>query len=58
MKLLWSHDVMDIPPATGEEAPIFPTAKRHPDSICGHCDLSLAIRIAPAPAGTDVTRFP
>src|SRR5208282_6125907 len=47
VKLLRSHDVMDIAPATGEEAPIFPAAKRYPDPIFGHCDLSSS----PASAG-------
>jgi hypothetical protein len=40
MKLVRSHDVMDIASATGKEAPIFPTAKRYPDPICGHRELS------------------
>src|SRR5690242_18084664 len=42
MKLLRSHDVMDIAPTTGEEAPIFAAAKRYPDPIFGHCGLSSA----------------
>lgn len=42
-KLLRSHDIMDIETATGEEAPIFPAAKRYPDPILGHCDLSSAL---------------
>jgi len=40
MKLVRLHDVMDIASATGKEAPIFPTAKRYPDPICGHRELS------------------
>jgi hypothetical protein len=40
VKLLRSHDVMDITRAAGEEAPIFPAAKRYPDPIFRHCDLS------------------
>jgi hypothetical protein len=40
MELLRSYDVMDIAPATGEEAPVFPAAKRYPDPIFGHRDLS------------------
>jgi hypothetical protein len=42
MKLPRQHDVMDITPATGEEAPIFAATKRHPDPIFGHCGLSPA----------------
>src|SRR5215831_7605298 len=33
---------MDIASATGEEAPIFTAAKRYPDPIFGHCDVSSA----------------
>src|SRR5271167_1055310 len=47
MKLLRSHDVMDIAPATGEEAAIFPATKRYPDPIFGHCDLSSALLPSP-----------
>ena len=39
MKLVRQHNVMDIAPATGEEAPIFASAKWYPDPIFGHCDL-------------------
>jgi hypothetical protein len=46
VKLLWSHDVMYITPATREKAPIFATAKRYPDPIFGHCGLSSAFLYA------------
>jgi hypothetical protein len=42
MKLPRSDDVMDIAPATGEKAPIFPAPERYPDSIFSHCALSSA----------------
>lgn len=43
MKLLRSHDVMDIAPATGEGSADLPVAKRYPYSIFGHCDPSSAL---------------
>jgi hypothetical protein len=42
MKLPGSDDVMDVVPATGEKAPIFPAAERYPDSIFSHCAFSSA----------------
>src|SRR6266566_3490863 len=33
---------MDMAPATGKKAPIFPAAERYPDSIFSHCALSSA----------------
>jgi hypothetical protein len=42
MQLLRQHNIMDIAPATGEEAPIFPAPKRYPNPIFGHCNLSPA----------------
>ena len=42
VELLRPHDIMDIASATGEETPIFTAAKRYPNPIFGHCDVSSA----------------
>jgi len=40
MKLPRSYDVVDIAPATGQEAPVIPAAKWYADAIFGHYVLS------------------
>jgi hypothetical protein len=40
MKLPRSYDVVDIAPATGQEAPVFPAAKWYADAIFGHYAVS------------------